>query len=392
MLLGDESTTWIAVGASALALLAVAAALVLALRLRRTKRLLRDADGRLAELAVSELTQALERAKEEAASAHEETRRAQKETERAQGRLRWFRDMNAIGASLELERVLERALELATQLADSAAAMAVLTRDDEEPLIATFGLSADESSRDLLALPPEGSQARAVTLTYRYTESEAEQDEFRLRGGIALPVAGEEDRRLGTLAVFWRRAEREVTEADLERLEALTGALGPALENAFNFEDVRRLLELDPLTGLFSGRRLDDALARECSRARRYERRLSLVLLDLDVPLSSESLAVVGERLGAAIRSADIACHLQDGRFAVLLPESALADAERLYRRLQLAVGGKLPQGGGARLRAGIAELRPEDDSRSFLSRAEAALAREDRPGETSETVAGVAG
>jgi GGDEF domain-containing protein len=386
MLLGDESTTWIAVGASALALLAVATALVLVLRLRRTRQILQDPEQWFrADFAVAELTQALEQARQEAA-------RALKETERARGELRWFRDMNAIGATLELERVLERALELATQLADGAAAMAVLTRDDEEPLIATFGLSAEESSRDLLALPPEGSQARAVTLTYRYTESEAEHDEFRLRAGVALPVVGEEECRLGTLAVFWRRAEREVTEVDLARLEALTGALGPALENAFCFDDVRRLLDLDPLTGLFSGRHLDGALVRECSRARRYERCLSLILLNVDTPLPAEVLALVGERLSAAVRSADMAFHLEDERFAVLAPESALADAERLYRRLQLAVGGTLPEGGCARLRAGIVELRPEDDVRSFLSRAEAALAREDRPRETSEPVARVAG
>jgi GGDEF domain-containing protein len=391
MLLGDESTTWIGVAVSALLLLAVAAALVLILRLRRTKQVLRDTEQwPQTDFAVSELTQALEGAREEAARAREEAARARKVSERIQGELRWFRDMNSIGTTLVLERVLERALELATQLADGAAAMVLLARDDEEPLIATFGLSAAESSRDLLALPPEGSQARAVTLTYRYTESEAEHDEFRLRGGVALPVVGEDECRLGTLAVFWRRAEREVVEADLARLEALTDALGPALENAFRFDDVRRLLDLDSLTGLFSGRHLDDAIARECSRARRYERRLSLILVGLDAPLSAEVLRLVGERLGSAIRSADIACYLEEGRFAVLAPEAAVTDAERLYRRLQLAVGGKLPHGRRAHLRAGIVELRPEDDSRSFLSRAEAALAGEDWTGEAA--VAAVAG
>jgi GGDEF domain-containing protein len=384
MLLGDGGTTWIAVGASALALLALAAVLVLVLRLRRTTHLLRDTEQwPQADLAVSELTQALERAQEEAARAHEESARTHRESERARRELGWFRDLKAIGATLELERVLESALEATTRLADSAAAMLVLARDGEEPLIATFGLSADESSRDLLALPPEGSQARAVTLAYRYTDSEAANDEFRLRGGVALPVVGENECRLGTLGVFWRRAEREVTEADLARLEGLVGALGPALDNAFRFEDVRRLLDLDLATGLFSGRHFDGALARECSRARRYERRLSLILLKLEVLPAAEVLAKVGGQLRAAIRSADIACYLEEGRFAVLAPESAFADAERLARRIQVAVGGKLPRGPRARFRAGLVELRPEDDSRSFLTRAEAALDR-DWPGEVS--------
>lgn len=389
MLTGAESTTWIAVGAAVVAVLAVAAALVLALRLRRAQRRLGNTEPRpQAEPAVSDLTQALERAQGEAARAHEESTRARKESEQARGELRWLRDLSKIGSTLDVEGVFQRALEIAIRLGNGAAAMVVLERGDEEPLIATFGLSAEESSRELLGVPPEGGHARAVTLAYRYTENEAEHDEFRLRGAIAVPVIGEGGDRLGTLAVFWRRVEREVTEADLTRLEALSGALTPALENAFRFEDVRRLLDLDPVTGLFSGRHLHVALERECSRARRYERRLSLVLLRLDAPLATNLLARAGEQVGAAVRSADIACYLEDGLFAVLLPESALADAERLYRRLQFTVGAQLPNGGRVRLQAGIVELRPEDDPRSFFSRGEAALAREEDPVKGLGTVA----
>jgi GGDEF domain-containing protein len=104
------------------------------------------------------------------------------------------------------------------------------------------------------------------------------------------------------------------------------------------------------------------------------------VLTRLDAGLSAELLATVGERLRAAVRGADIACYLDDGRFAVVLPEAALADAERLYRRLQFAVGAKLGTNGRVRLPAGIVELRPEDDAVSLLARAEAALEREEEP------------
>ncbi len=354
-----EESTWIAVGASALAAVTLVAVLVLAARLARLRGALR----------------------EEAAHAQEETHWALEEGERARTELRRLRHVSEIGGTLDLESVLRRALEAAAKFGNATAAMILLADGDEEPLVATLGLSAEESSRELLGLPPESGRARAVTLTYRYTKDEAEHDEFRLRRALAVPVTSDEGERVGTLAIFWRRAEREVTDEELVGIEALTAALSSTLENALRFDEVRSLIHIDPLTGLHTRRYLRESLARECARARRYERRLSLVLLRLGTAVSANSLATAGERLRAAVRSADVACHLEDGRFAVLLPEAHLADAERLYHRLQLAVGAKLGTNGRVRIPAGIVEARPEDDPVSFLERAESALAREEATG-----------
>ena len=374
----ENSTTWIAVGTSVLALVLLAVSLFLGARLRRLRRETRDAGQSPESTAVSELTEALERAREDAARAQVESRQAREESERTRAELRWLRHLSEIGATMDLEGILQRALEAATRVANAAAAMIVLNRDDDEPLVATFGLSEEESSRELVGTPPEAGQARAITLTYRYTEDEADHDEFRLRGGLAVPVADQAGRRIGTLSVFWRRTELEVGDEELVRLEGLTGALAPALDNAFRFDEVRRLADLDPLTGLHSRRFLHEALSRECSRARRYERRLSLILLRVDATVTTALLKEAGERLGAAIRGADVVCHLENGRFAVLLPEAALADAERAYRRLQFAVGSKLAAEGPPGLPAGIVELRSDDDPVSLLQRAESALAREE--------------
>jgi diguanylate cyclase (GGDEF)-like protein len=359
---------WIA-GGAALATSLVVILAVLALRSRR--------GGKAARSAVARLTEALEQAQDDAARARDDARRVEEESERAQAELRWVRRLSAVGATVELEEVLERALEAASRLAGAAAAMLVLAQGDDEPVVATFGLSVEESSRQLLGLPPEGGEARAVTMTYRYTEDEIEHDEFRLRRGLALPVGEEGGERIGTLALFWRRAEGELGDDELVRLEALTRALVPALRNAFQFEDVRRHADVDPATGLLSRRSLDEALRRECSRARRYERRLTLMLVRVGLPTTEELVTTAAERLRAAVRTSDIPCHAGDGTFAVLLPESALADAEHLYRRLQFTVGAKLDGGNGrARVLAGIAELRPDDDATSLFERADGSLAR----------------
>jgi GGDEF domain-containing protein len=171
--------------------------------------------------------------------------------------------------------------------------------------------------------------------------------------------------RLGTLAVFWRRVERELTEEELERLEGLTAALGPSLRNVFRFEELRRAVDRDVVTGLPGRRSLQEALEIECARARRYAHPLSLLLLRAS---GEERMRAAAGRLGSDVRAPDLVHHLGDGRFAVVLPESSLVDAERLSRRLRLSLGeGQIP---GA-----FVELRFEDNALSLLERAEAGLA-----------------
>ncbi|MGH3046314.1 MAG: hypothetical protein ACRDNC_04820, partial [Gaiellaceae bacterium] len=105
-----ESTTWIAVGASALAALALVAVVVLAARLRRTRRELRQADELPRDdLVVGDLARALERAHEETARSQEEGRLAREESERARTELRWLRHLGEIGGTIDLEGVLKRA-------------------------------------------------------------------------------------------------------------------------------------------------------------------------------------------------------------------------------------------------------------------------------------------
>lgn len=341
-----EISVWIVVGVSALAALLLAATIVLA------ARLLRGGD-------------AVARSRHEREQAWEEARRERAASARARSELHWLRRLAGIAPSDSLEGSLRRVLESAAGLGECAAAMLVLPQADGEPLVTTYGLSTAEAARELLGLPPGGGEARAVSLAYRYSPEEAAHDEFRLRGGLALPVGGGNGARLGTLAVFWRRSEREVTEDELERLEGLAAALGPSLRNVFRFEELRRTADCDA-TGLPGRRRLGETLAAECARARRHTHPLSLLLLR--AAGGPKGVARAAERLPADVRAADLVHHLGDGRFAVVLPESSLVDAERLARRLRLALGeGPVP--------VAFVELRFEDDAVSLLERAEAGLA-----------------
>jgi diguanylate cyclase (GGDEF)-like protein len=257
----------------------------------------------------------------------------------------------------------------------------------KEPLVATMGMTGEEASRQPVGAPPDGGGARAVRIAYSYAPEQVKEDGELIRGGLAVPLRDDEGAQTGTLAVFWRGDEREPSEDEVARLEELATSAGPAVENARRFREARLLADLDALTNLHNRRYFHETLARECSRAHRYDRRLALIVFDIDDfkaindrigHLAGDAvLAAVAERLHSVVRAADIACRVGGDEFAVVLPESTTADAEQLYRRVQFAVGSR-PVGPFERLHlsAGVAELRPDDDGRSFFERADEALYR----------------
>jgi diguanylate cyclase (GGDEF)-like protein len=368
LLLSDDSATWIAVGLALGALIvALLVALVLLLVLRRRPP---SAAPTAEDKRDSELARALERAREDAARA---------------------REAAEIAASIDLDDVLRRVLEAVKRMPGPDAAMIVLAPieggEDGEPLVVTLGMSSDEALRQPLSSPRSRQPARAVRIAYSYTAEEEGENVDLVRGGLSVPLRDEESESIGTLAVFWRGRDRDVAETDVAHLEELALRAGPAIGNARRFREARQLADLDALTNLHNRRYFHETLAREATRAHRYDRRLALVIFDIDDfkaindrigHLAGDAvLAAVAERVQSAVRGADIPCRVGGDELAVILPEATQADAEQLYKRVQFAVASR-PLGPFERIRlsAGIAELRPEDDAKTFFERADEALYR----------------
>jgi diguanylate cyclase (GGDEF)-like protein len=305
--------------------------------------------------------------------------------ERAEEEGRRGRILADLSASIDLDEVLSRTLEAAGAVPGADAALVSMQGPDGKPLVVTLGLSAEEAERQAVTGPPDGRQARSVSISYRYGE-ELSHDGNRIHSGLAVPLAGDSG-RFGYLTVFSRSAEGSLDEQVLADLEVLAERAGPALDNARLFREARQLADLDALTGLHNRRYFHETLAREVARAQRYDRRLALIVFDLDDfkqvndligHLAGDSvLADAAERVRDVVRSADIACRVGGDEFAVILPESTLADADQLYWRIQAAVSSRpLALVGKLHLSAGVAELRSEDDGTSLFERADEALYR----------------
>src|SRR5919204_1712180 len=307
--------------------------------------------------------------------------------ERAEQEGRRSRIFGELAGSIDLDEVLARALEAAGALRGADAALVMLPDPaDGKPIVATLGLSVEEAERHAITGPPDGRTARSITISYTYTQRERESDNALIHGGLAVPLPGEGG-SIGYLTIFTRETGHAFGEEDVRELESLAARAGPAIENARRFREARQLADLDALTGLHNRRFFHETLAREVARAHRYERQLALIVFDLDDfkevndkigHLAGDSvLAEAAERIRSVVRSADIACRVGGDEFGVILPESTLEDADQLYRRIQHAVSSRpIGQAGNLYLSAGIAELRPSDDTVTFFQHADQALYR----------------
>jgi diguanylate cyclase (GGDEF)-like protein len=329
----------------------------------RLAELVADMNSRM-ESMVSELSEALEHAQEEG---------------------RRNRMLGELAGTIDLDEVLTRTLDAAGAMPGVDAALARLD-DGDSPIVATLGLTTEEAQRQAIAGPPGGAEARSISLVYQYPSEMGSDDGAAglIHSGLAVPVQTETG-AIGFIAVYSRSRSHSWSEDEVRELEELALRAGPAIENAKRFREARQLADLDALTGLHNRRYFHETLGREVARAHRYERRLALIVFDLDDfkaindrigHLAGDAvIAEAAERVRDVVRSADIACRVGGDEFAVILPESALADADQLYRRLQSTLTAHpVGQAGRLSFSAGVAELKPEDDPTTFFERADGAL------------------
>jgi diguanylate cyclase (GGDEF)-like protein len=295
------------------------------------------------------------------------------------------RMLGELAGSIDLDEVLTRVLEAAGAIEGVDATLVTLAAQaGGQPIVATLGLSADEAERQAVLGPPDGRAARAISMSYEYGGDQDAPDSEAIRSGVAVPLPGETE-PLGLLTMFTRAPEQKFSDDEVTELEELALRAGPAIENARRFREAKQLADLDALTGLHNRRYFHETLAREVARAHRYDRRLALIVFDLDDfkgindrigHLSGDGvLAEAAERIRDVVRSADIACRVGGDEFAVVLPESTLSDADQLYARLRSALSSRpVGQAGPLTMSAGMAEVQPDDDAIAFFQRADHAL------------------
>jgi len=159
--------------------------------------------------------------------------------------------------------------------------------------------------------------------------------------------------------------------------------------------EVYKLAALDPLTGLYNRRSGEQRLNEEISRALRYHRPLTLLLIDLDgLKQTNDKLGHAAgdlvlrhfaERLQRAIRGSDLAVRLGGDEFMALLPECRSEEIGRVIGRIEgLEVeyeAAKIH----CRFSRGWTDYRPGETAEEFLKRADDALYSNKRAGKRAD-------
>jgi diguanylate cyclase (GGDEF)-like protein len=149
-------------------------------------------------------------------------------------------------------------------------------------------------------------------------------------------------------------------------------------------QEVYKMALLDPLTGLFNRRYIEQRLEDEIARSQRHGRPLSVIMFDLDeFKLVNDTyghgagdalLKAFADRLSRATRGSDASGRYGGDEFLVVLPECKPENVQAVLKRLEgirADVNGRnLPLA----LSAGWAELLPGETAKELLARADAEL------------------
>jgi len=157
--------------------------------------------------------------------------------------------------------------------------------------------------------------------------------------------------------------------------------------------ELKRLVITDDLSGLYNQRYFYIEISKEVERAKRHERALSLLLIDIDKFKDFNDkyghwegdyvLKKIGEILQKNVRDIDMAFRYGGEEFAVILPDAHSKEAVKVAERIRKAVGKTVfypftlegqPDITSRTVSVGVTEFHVEDTIKSFLKRVDNAM------------------
>ena len=153
---------------------------------------------------------------------------------------------------------------------------------------------------------------------------------------------------VGVLNLADKQEGGSFTAEDVSVVELFRQLVGASIGNIKLFEKSQKLARTDGLTGLVNHRTFYDTLERELRRSQRFGGNISVIMVDMDgmKPINDNNghragdlaIRTVARKISACIRKIDIAARYGGDEFAVILPNTSLADASVVANRIVKAV------------------------------------------------------
>jgi diguanylate cyclase (GGDEF)-like protein len=171
--------------------------------------------------------------------------------------------------------------------------------------------------------------------------------EYKTRSFISYPIIIN-GRKVGLLNLADKEGGGVYDQVDLSLLEIIAPQVALALERS-EWQEKATQFQLmsitDPLTGLPNRRYLEERLAEEVNRSKRYDHNLSFLMIDIDDfkvyndqnghQAGDLALEMTAHALRIALRSADVAARYGGEEFCILLPQTSLAEARVIAERVR---------------------------------------------------------
>ena len=183
------------------------------------------------------------------------------------------------------------------------------------------------------------------------------------------------------------------TQIQYEGKPAVLATFRDITERKKTEAELKRLVITDDLTELFNQRYFYIQLVKEIERAKRHNRPLSMLLIDIDMFKDFNDkyghlegdyvLKKIGEILMKNVREIDMAFRFGGEEFAVLLPDTKHEDAIIVAERFRKAVAANVfypftldgqPDIVSKTVSIGVTEFHVEDNIKSFLKRVDNAM------------------
>jgi diguanylate cyclase (GGDEF)-like protein len=153
---------------------------------------------------------------------------------------------------------------------------------------------------------------------------------------------------IGMIYLEGLSAQQDMLKSQQHLVDRVAEQIALALSNVKLRETLRRQSIIDPLTGLYNRRYMDETLKRELLRAERKATPLALIILDLDHfkrindtfghDAGDAVLKSVAQQIEENVRESDLACRFGGEELVLILSECDMRSAEERAEKIRNAI------------------------------------------------------